>query len=128
MLELVIYLCLIYFMFAMVLLWKFSVKTGGEGWELYIPIYSYYVLYKVAGLKSYWFSLYLILVMILLIFPENLIICGLVYLFAIAIHYYYCLSLAKKFNKGIGFAFGLLFLEPIFMAILTFSDKCIYNK
>jgi len=65
---------------------------------------------------------------ILFIFPENLIICALVYLFAIVLNYYYCLSLARKFNKGIGFALGLFFLNPIFMAILTFSKKCVYNK
>jgi hypothetical protein len=112
----------------MVLLYKFSVKTGGEGWELYIPIYSYYVLYKVAGLKSYWFTLYLILSVFLVIFSGNFIICALIYLFLIVLHYYYCLSLAKKFNKGIGFALGLFFLNFIFMAILTFSKKCIYNK
>jgi len=51
MLELIIYLSLIYIIFSLVMLWKFAVKIGGEGWELYIPIYSYYLLYKAAGLK-----------------------------------------------------------------------------
>ena len=57
MLELIILLSLAYIIFSCVMLWKFAVKTGRKGWELYIPIYSNYVLLKIAGLDIYWFIL-----------------------------------------------------------------------
>lgn len=128
MLEFFIYFCIAYVIFSLVTLWKFAVKTGREGWELYIPIYSYYVLFKIAGLDIYWFIMSLLPSVVIIIFSEYLILVVLSYFFAIFISFFYCISLSSRFNKGIGFAFGLLFLNPIFMIILTYSKKCIYNK
>ena len=50
------------------------------------------------------------------------------YLLAFYVSFVYSYSLAKKFNKGIGFGLGIFLLNPIFMPILAFSNKCVYNK
>ena len=128
MLELIIYFCLAYVIFNLIMLWKFAVKTGREGWELYIPVYSNYVLLKIAGLDIYWFIMTLLPAVVVWLFKEYVILVILSYLFAMFVSFFYCMSLSRKFNKSIGFALGLFFLNPIFMAILTFSKKCVYNK
>lgn len=128
MLDFIILFSVAYVIFSLVMLWQFAVKTGREGWKLYIPIYSNYVLFDIAGLDIYWFIISLVPVLAVYTLYEYTIIVVLSYVFSIFLSFFYCYSLAKKFNKGIGFTLGLFFLNPIFMAILTFDKKCIYQK
>ena len=48
-------------------------------------------------------------------------------IFTLIIYFCFCHSLAGRFNKGLGYALGLFFLNPIFLAILTFNKKCYYR-
>ena len=114
--------------FWLVTLWKFAIKTGRKGWELYIPIYSNYVLLKIAGLNIYWFLITLLPLFVSVIFYEYPVIILLSIIPVIYVSFKYCSLLSKKFNKDIGFAFGLFLLNSIFMCILAFDKKCIYNK
>ena len=128
MLDLFILFCFFYIIFYVVMLWKFAVKAGYDGWELFIPFYSNYVLMKIAGLDIYWYLLSLAPSLIIFMLYEYTIMIIFAYLLAFYVSFVYSYSLAKKFNKGIGFGLGIFLLNPIFMPILAFSNKCVYNK
>ena len=127
MLELLILLTITYFIFSLVILWKFAVKTGRPGWSLYIPIYSNYVLCSIAGMDTIWFILSLAPSAVMYMYPANIGVSIAASIFSMIISFCFCNSLALKFGKGMGFTFGLLFLNPIFMAILALDKKCIYR-
>lgn len=85
-------------------MWKMFVKAGEAGWASIIPIYNIYVLFKItwgSGIKF-----------LLLLIP----------IFNIFISIKTQVKLAKAFGKGGGFVAGLIFLTPIFYAILGFND------
>jgi hypothetical protein len=85
-------------------MWKVFTKAGKPGWAAIIPIYNTIVLLQIAGKPLWWFLLLFIPVV-------NIVIAVLV-----------MIGVAKAFGKGTGFALGLLFLSPIFIPILGFSD------
>ena len=87
-----------------VAIWKLFTKAGQPGWASLIPIYNTIVLLQIAGKPVWWFLLLFIPVV-------NIVIAVLV-----------MIGVAKAFGKGTGFALGLLFLSPIFVPILGFSD------
>ena len=91
--------------------WQLFRKMGIEGWKSMIPFYNTYCLmYKLYGRKTeFW---------LLLIPIVNIIIY---------IRFYF--DLGKSFNKSFGFDLGLLFLNPLFIAILGLSeDKYLDGK
>jgi hypothetical protein len=85
-------------------MWKLFTKAGKPGWAAIIPIYNLIVLLQIAGKPAWWVLLFFIPVV-------NLIILIIIWL-----------NVAKAFGKGAGFAIGLIFLSPIFVPILGFSD------
>ena len=117
-----------YIIFYLVVLWKFAVKTGKPGWCLYIPIYSNFIWCDIAGMNTIWCILSFAPSIILNMYPSNIGIFIISSIFAMIISFCFCHSLAKKFNKGIGYAIGLFLLNPIFVAILTFNKRCYYYK
>lgn len=84
--------------------WKVFTKAGQPGWAFIIPIYNVIVLLRIVGRPVWW-------IVLLLIPIVNFIVAILVYI-----------DLAKSFGKGVGFALGLIFLGPIFIAILGFGS------
>lgn len=127
MLELIILFSIAYVIFNLIILWKFAVKTGFPGWSLYIPIYSNFVWFRIAGMDTIWFILSLAPSTILYMYPGNVGIYIVSIIFSLIISFCFCHSLARRFGKDIGFAFGLMFLNPIFIAILTLDKKSIYR-
>ena len=85
-------------------MWKVFTKAGKPGWAAIIPIYNVIVLLQIAGKPIWWILLFFIPIV-------NIVIAVMV-----------MISVAKAFGKGTGFALGLLFLSPIFIPILGFSD------
>jgi hypothetical protein len=85
-------------------LWKIFTKAGKPGWAAIIPIYNLITLLQIAGKPLWWILLFFIPVV-------NIVIIAMIWI-----------SVAKAFGKGTGFALGLLFLSPIFVPILGFSD------
>lgn len=120
-------LSIIFSIFYLVVLWKFAVKTGRPGWSLYIPIYSTFVWVNIAGMDIIWCLLSFAPGIVLYMYPGNSSIALLSSIFSMIIYFCFCHSLAGRFNKGIGYALGLFFLNPIFLAILTFNKKCYYR-
>jgi len=85
-------------------MWKVFTKAGKPGWAAIIPIYNMVVLLQIAGKPLWWIVLFFIPIVIIVIAAMIMI------------------GVAKAFGKGTGFALGLLFLSPIFIPILGFSD------
>lgn len=85
-------------------MWKVFVKAGKPGWAAIVPFYNAYCLYEISFGNGWLF---------LLCFVPCV---GAV--FAIILNF----KLAQAFGKDIGYGFGLLFLNFIFMMILGFGD------
>lgn len=84
--------------------WKLFTKAGQPGWACLVPIYNLIVMLKIAGKPAWWFVLFLI--------PGvNLVVMIMT-----------AVALAKAFNKGTGFALGLIFLGFIFVPVLGFGS------
>ena len=88
---------------SIVITWRIFVKAGQHGWASLIPFYNAFVAYKITW-GSGW-------MMFLMLVPLVNVVIGIMTVF----------RLAKVFGKGVGFGFGLLFLNPIFLAILAFG-------
>lgn len=89
---------------SIVAMWKVYSKAGRLGWAAIVPFYSEYVLFDVVygnGLKF-----------LLLLVP----------LYNIYLGIKVKLDLAKAFGKSAGFGVGLIFLPPVFLAMLAFGD------
>jgi len=84
-------------------IWKVFEKAGKPGWAIIVPFYNVYVMLQIAGRPGWW----LILAFIPLV---NLILLVLPF------------DMAKKFGKGLGYGFGLLFLPFIFYPVLGFGS------
>ena len=117
-----------FLIFYLVVLWKFAVKAGKPGWSLYIPIYSNFIWCNIAGMDTIWCILSFAPSIVLKMYPSNIGILIISSIFSLIISFCFCHSLAKRFNKGIGYAIGLFLLNPIFLAILTFDKNCYYYK
>ncbi len=120
--------------FEIVCMWKLFEKAGEPGWKCLIPIYNAYILMKISWEgKYFWFMLLCALV------PSILTgiaagtqssglagVAGFVWVAAsiamLVISIFAAIKLSKRFGKSPLFALGLIFLEPIFIAILAFGS------
>ena len=84
--------------------WKVFIKAGEKGWASIIPFYNLFVFYKIVYGKG--------AKMFLLLIPFY----NIVFIILSTI------KLAKAFGKSNGYAVGLIFLFPIFFAMLAFGD------
>ena len=96
--------CLALIVFMIVVLVKIFKKAGKPGWHAIIPILNIYDEFDIAEGKGIRF--------LLLLIP--------LYNIYVSIKFY--IDLAKSFGKEATFAIGLIFLGPIFLAILAFGS------
>lgn len=89
--------------FFLVCMWRIFEKAGVAGRKSIIPIYNGVCMFKICGMSGWW----------VLFAPFCLFIPCIVAIF----------KLSKKFGKGVGFGFWLLFLNIIFYPILAFGDS-----
>lgn len=132
----------IFYIVEVIACWKIFPKAGEESWKSLIPIYNNYLLFKIAGMKSwFWWMLGIAFVSGLIVsaagFEPNAIrtnsfvglnlFGAIVYLVTgvieAAIMILYCVRLSKAFRHDAGFALGLIFLTPIFLLILGFGSS-----
>lgn len=88
--------------------WRLIKKAGYQGWECLIPFYSTYVMFDVIygnGWK-----------MLMMLIP----LVGPFYGF------YSLYKFALVYNRGSLFGIGMIFLSPIFAAIMAFDNKSDY--
>ena len=84
-------------------LWRLFSKAGESGWKCLVPVYGAVVFQRILGRPAWW-------VVLMLIPVVNLVIAIVE-----------CFDLAKVFGKGAGYALGLIFLGPLFVALLAFG-------
>lgn len=98
--------------FMIVVYWKLFQKAGKPGWAAIVPFYNQYVLAEITWGNGWFF---------LIAFASIIPLVG-----AFAVLIFMVMSqikLAKAFGKDGGFAVGLIFLNPIFLAILAFGKS-----
>lgn len=134
--TLTIFAALIIWLIHITALWRIFNKAGNSGWKSLIPVYSQYLLFRIAG-KPLLFPIVFIFIIaqtflnITSVYFTNddsrfilLALWGIVIILGIItaiIYIDYSYSLSKAFGHGIAFAFGLIFLEPLFILILAFG-------
>ena len=125
--------------------WKIFEKAGEKGWKILIPIYDVYILFKICGLKNWFWAmlgLSIITSIMMVANPPAMIEDAYgwhvnyetlgnypVYLAALVISCVYsivftvmvAIRLSKAFGKGIGYTLGIIFLPNIFTLILGFG-------
>ena len=116
--------------------WNIFTKAGEAGWKSIIPVYSDYISYKIAWQPS---DFWLVFVLGIITSVANgmadpngtnttiLLIVSLIRIILAIISILYCIKLSRAFGHGIGFAIGLIFLQPIFMLILGFGNDPYYG-
>ena len=111
---------------SIIALWKVFEKAGKKGWHSIIPFYGYWVLTEIAGLNWWWFLL-LICDSFFSIFEidELSTLANLVSLFASFNCYY---NIAKRFNKTNGYSICAGIFSGIFVLLLGFSKKEVYDE
>ena len=130
-----------------VALWKIFKKAGEPGWKSLIPIYNAYILFKICGMKA-WFWIYLLITIGTSIFtgamtaagqatmvdgqitsdnPAFAVVALCAGIYEVVMGIVLCYRLAKVFGRGIGTTIGLIFLPNIFTLILAFGSAK-YNK
>ena len=114
--------------------WNIFTKSGEAGWKSLIPIYGDYVSYKIAWQTSYFWLNFILGILLSYVsnanLNESMFLSLIVILLKIAltvINIMYCVKLARAFGRGIGFAIGLILLQPIFLLILGFSSDQYYG-
>ncbi|MBQ6375955.1 hypothetical protein IJJ37_03460 [Candidatus Saccharibacteria bacterium] len=121
--------------------WKILKKAGEPGWKILIPIYNIYMLFKIVGMKNWFWGLIGVSFITSLIaslgsgynYETNSIstlaavMTALNSAFVIVVNVLYCIRTSKAFHHGAGFAIGLFFLQNIFLLILGFG-KSKYDK
>ena len=123
-----------YLIFAFVW-WILQITKAGEaGWKSLIPIYGDYVSYKIAWQTSYFWLNFILGILLSYVsnanLNESMFLSLIVILLKIAltvINIMYCVKLARAFGRGIGFAIGLILLQPIFLLILGFGSDQYYG-
>ncbi|WP_236652803.1 DUF5684 domain-containing protein [Chitinophaga vietnamensis] len=100
---------LLYMVFSIICTWKVFQKAGEEGWKCLIPIYNVIIMLKIVGKPWWWLLLFCI--------PFLNIVFGI----------WVMNLLSKSFGKSEGFTVGLIFLGPIFLAILAFDRTITYK-
>ena len=122
---------LVWWILQIVANWRIFTKAGEAGWKSIIPVYGDYVSYKIAWQPAYFWLVFILGIISSIVSgmadPNGtnatiLLIISLIKIVLAFISIMYSVKLARAFGKGIGFAIGLIFLQPIFMLILGFGD------
>lgn len=129
--------------------WKIFKKAGEPGWKSIIPIYNFYMLYKIVDMQGWWWGMFGLSILYSIVATgagygpslsteqiaaldfgaHPLFIIVLIALVATSIYVSiaYAYRTAKVFGHSIGYTIGLIFLPNIFWLILGFG-KSKYNK
>lgn len=109
--------------------WRMFTKAGEKGWKAIIPVYSSYKMYTLIWRGSmFWLSLASsILASILVSLPTDsmgvLVVALILAIFSWVIGIMACFKMSRAYGHGVGYGFGLLFLNTIFILILGFGKS-----
>ena len=125
-------LALIWWILQVVANWKIFTKAGEAGWKSIIPVYGDYVSYKIAWQPAFFWLVFILGIIASVVSgladPNGtnttiLLIVSLIRIVLAIISIIYSVKLSRAFGHGIGFAIGLIVLQPIFMLILGFGNS-----
>lgn len=106
--------------------WKLFTKAGEAGWKSLIPIYNFYILYKISwGSKYFWYMIAAALLSSIFSAIGGTLCTLLGGLLSIAVLVFTIMQnykLAKAFGHGGGYAVGLIFIPWLFVMILGFGS------
>lgn len=129
--------------------WVFFNKCGEQGWKSLIPIYDEITILKISGLSYLWllayagYAIFVLTYFVVLmgisfdtggnidasplIAMFNIInmLLSLIYMF---VRFNIGYNLSKKFNESIGYAFLIMFFEPIMFYVLGLSKSYTYDE
>ncbi len=123
--------CIVLYILQVIANWRIFTKAGEAGWKSIIPLVNSYTSFKIAWKTVYfWLSLLGVIATTVgySLLPAvdgstagspaamPLICCGLIV--AGVLNIVFCVKLSKAFGHGVGFALGLIFLNPVFLLIL----------
>ena len=127
-------LALVWWILQIIANWNIFTKAGEAGWKSLIPIYGDYVSYKIAWQTSYFWLSFILGIVASYVSSANLnesifltVIATLLRIVIAVINIMYCIKLSRAFGHGIGFAIGLILLQPIFLLILGFGSDPYYG-
>lgn len=127
-------LALVWWILQIIANWNIFTKAGEAGWKSLIPIYGDYVSYKIAWQTSYFWLSFILGIVASYVSSANLnesmfltVIATLLRIVIAVINIMYCVKLSRAFGHGIGFAIGLILLQPIFLLILGFGSDPYYG-
>lgn len=139
-----------FYIITVIATWKIFKKAGEPGWKCLIPIYNYYIMYKIVGMKNwFWWLLFTYILTSIMFAVSNynpytmteaqlssydygsnptvviamIILCGV----SLYVSIVQAWRTSKVFGHGVGYFLGLFFLQPLFWLILGF-DKSKYDK
>lgn len=97
--------------FSIIVYWKVFEKAGQPGWAIFVPIYSFLVYLRIIGKPWTW--------IFLIITPAVIVGVFIVWING-------SMAMARSFGKDTMFGLGLMFLAPIFYAIIAFDNSIRY--
>ena len=134
---------LIWYILMIIGWWKMFEKAGEKGWKAIIPIYNYYIAYKIAGMFPWWPVLIMLAAAILSIAfpttteqlnagntdiamtgtnPLGVALYAIVGIFAVVIEIVWCFKISKAFKRGIGTAVLFIFFQNIMAMVIGFGS------
>lgn len=125
--------------------WKMFEKAGEKGWKAIIPIYNYYIMFKIVDMKGWFWSIFCISIIYGIICGVNgydgsnpnydfaahpivLVSALVVCVVAIVSEIIYSIRTSKAFGHGGLFAAGLFFFQPLFQMIIGFGKSKFHKK
>ena len=137
--------------------WKIFEKAGEKGWKALIPIYDIYILFKICGIKNWFWCLFCVTIIASIMMGANtptdiqyiedwsgihmdistitwgnypVYLSGMVISCAASIvaEIMIAIKLAKAFGKGVGYTLGIIFFPYIFAMILGFGKAKYSSK
>lgn len=141
---------LIFYLLMLIAGWRILKKAGEPGWKILIPIYNVYMLWKIAGMKNWWWAVICcgIIVAILeacagvdyasltesnvvfdnrpMVLVATLAGCFFA-IYACIAQILYAYRTSKVFGHGLGYTIGLIILPSLFWLILGFG-RSDYDK
>ncbi len=107
--------------------WKIFTKAGEQGWKALIPFYNMYTQITIcAPVLIFWIYLGGYIASAVFSRFDNsfcAILAGVGSLVVFVMNVFASLKLSKAFGHGVGFAIGLILLNPVFMLILGFGSS-----
>jgi hypothetical protein len=85
--------------------WRVFQKADRPGWWAIIPIWNAVVLLQISGRSGWWVLGYAVPLLNLFVYIR------------------WGIEMAQSYGRGIGFAIGLILLEPLFLIILGFDSS-----